>query len=143
MTKNFTDAEFSCKCNSGKCEKAGVHGWFIENLQKLRDQIGKPLIITSGYRCRFHPAEAVKKKTTPARHQQGIAADLYCPEMDLRDLYEAAVRCQLFTGIGVNPHAGFLHLDCRPASEAADWAYNQQGQTVTWDGVWANLPKEA
>lgn len=138
MTKNFKPAEWACK----HCGKQGTLPWFEEKIQEFRDLIGLPLIITSGYRCPQHPAEINKPKWSIKRHQQGIAADLYCPQMDLRDLYEAAVTSDLFTGIGVNVHAGFLHLDCRPSSEAADWAYNNKGQTVVWDGVWAHLPQK-
>lgn len=54
-------------------------------LQPLRDKLGKPIIITSGYRS---PAlnKAVGGAPT-SQHCKGEAADLYSPGMTIKELY--------------------------------------------------------
>ena len=54
-------------------------------LQPLRDKLGKPIIITSGYRS---PAlnKAIGGAPT-SQHCKGEAADLYSPGMTIKELY--------------------------------------------------------
>ena len=54
-------------------------------LQPLRDKLGKPIIITSGYR-----SPALNKAIGGApnsQHCKGEAADLYSPGMTIKELY--------------------------------------------------------
>jgi hypothetical protein len=141
MSKNFTPAESACRCKLAECEKAGWLPWFEENVQDLRDAVGVPLRVNSGYRCKYHPDEIKKKIGTIGRHRQGIAADL-SSKLPLEDLYNAARKLGVFHGIGINRFQNFIHLDCRPKEQAAMWAYTKTGDMPKWDGVWANLPKE-
>lgn len=54
-------------------------------LQPLRDKLGKPIIITSGYRS---PALNKAVGGTPtSQHSKGEAADLYSPGMTIKELY--------------------------------------------------------
>lgn len=49
LSKNFADSEFHCS-KHGKLH-APVHPKQIQLLQRIRDKVGKPLIVTSGSRC--------------------------------------------------------------------------------------------
>lgn len=135
MTRNFTDKELACK----HCGKTGIKKSFADQLQLLRDKIGAPIVVTSGYRCAEHPAEIGKPKWTIKRHREGIAADIYCPTIPLEKLFEIVVSMPQFTGVGVDIHSGFIHVDCRPNNQAAFWAYNEKGVTIPWTGTWSEL----
>lgn len=141
LSRDFHASEFDCK----HCGKRGIKQAFVGLLQGLRDAVGKPLIITSGYRCPQHPAEA--KKKTPGRHTEGIAADLYSPRVSLIQVYRIVLaEFPCFTGIGVAPHQNYIHLDTRPLpadklGHRVAWAYDRSGAETRWDGRWENLPK--
>ena len=67
---NFTANEFDCK-HSGKNQ---MRPEFMELLQAIRSEYGKPLYITSGYRDITHPIEAAKEKG--GTHSLGLACDI-------------------------------------------------------------------
>lgn len=106
---NFTEKEMACKC----CGKAYMDPAFMKSLQLLRDAVGFPLAVSSGYRCHEHNAKVSSTgKTGP--HTTGKAADLLVSgDRAYRVMREAM---QLgFTGVGVSqkgPHGGrFVHVD--------------------------------
>ena len=53
LAPNFVDDEFRCK-HCGKLPEKGMKTLLIVLLQLLRNKVGKPLVITSGYRCPTH-----------------------------------------------------------------------------------------
>jgi len=57
-----------------------------ELLQRLRSLIGRPIIITSGYRCPKHDREVGGPGTS--FHTKGLAADFYVPGVPLDQLKE-------------------------------------------------------
>lgn len=77
-SKNFSGRELRCKCEQcqqelpNKCTQEAV-----DALQRIREEFGKPMHITSAYRCRWHPKEI--KKQTVGRHRQGLAFDVAVP----------------------------------------------------------------
>lgn len=103
---NFSESEFRCK----HCGKVEMQPAFMDKLQKLRTAYGKPMIISSGYRCPKHPVEA--KKASPGAHASGQAADIAVQGNDAYQVLQLALAAG-FTGIGVNQKGGgrFLHLD--------------------------------
>ena len=115
--KHFSRSEFSCKCGCGQCE---MQTDFLNRLQALRMMWGKPMIITSGYRCPNHPVE--RAKASPGTHAQGIAADVGISGADAISLLRLALESN-FTGIGIQQkgHGRFLHLDTR--QHPALWSY--------------------
>jgi zinc D-Ala-D-Ala carboxypeptidase len=139
LTRDFRVGEFDCQ----HCGARGIQQSFVEELQGLRDAIGKPLVVNSGYRCSKHPLEA--KKAKPGRHTEGIAADIRPIGASLFDLYRLVLKeFPAFHGIGVAPHQGYIHLDARPipaGQRAVVWAYDRSGAQVKWDGRWENLPQ--
>lgn len=59
-------------------------------LEPLREQIGKPIYINSGYRCRELNAAVCGSSTS--RHLQGLAADLRCSSRSQAlDLYQRLI----------------------------------------------------
>lgn len=116
---NFTAEEFNCK----HCGANGMNSTFMHRLQKLRDSYGKPMIITSGYRCRAHPIELAK--TLPGAHTTGQAADIAVTGQNAHLLLKLAL-LHGFSGIGVQQKGDgrFLHLDTLVESPRPNvWSY--------------------
>jgi zinc D-Ala-D-Ala carboxypeptidase len=117
LTANFSRREFACRC--GACDGGQMDAGFIARLQELRTFYGKPMIITSGYRCLAH-----NQKTGGAKdswHMKGRAADIQCGWGGERyRLLELAMMLK-FGGIGIAKT--FVHLDDRPRDEAMTWGY--------------------
>ena len=121
---NFTRAEFACRC--GKCENK-IQDSFIDKLQDLREALGFPLRITSGYRCPAHNAR-VSGTGLSGPHTTGHAADIAVSrEQAFRLISMAAISG--FTGIGVSQKGAsrFIHLDDLPAAAGQPrptiWSY--------------------
>jgi uncharacterized protein YcbK (DUF882 family) len=100
---------------------------FLEQLDELRHMYGKPLIITSGYRCPDHNA-AVSATGRTGPHTTGRAADLRVDRRDALQLLKLALALN-FTGIGVNQKGNgrFLHVDNLPNAHGQPrptiWSY--------------------
>lgn len=107
---NFSHAEMRCS-QTGMCR---LDDEFMDKLQKLRDAVGKPLTITSGYRSIDHSIEAAKiEDSKPAgSHTTGKAVDVACERGFAYQVLFAAIKLG-FTGIGVQQSGSrrFLHLD--------------------------------
>lgn len=73
LTKNFTRDEFQCQCK--KCEAQMIDTELAEKLQRIRDVLGVPLKITSGYRCIVHNASKAVGGSRTSKHLYGFAAD--------------------------------------------------------------------
>ena len=121
-SKYFIANEFVCS-HTGKSE---MDKEFIFKLNQLRDNFGKPLNISSGYRDPTHPVEAMKK--VAGAHSTGQACDILIERQDAYKLLSLAFLVG-FTGIGVNQKGGarFLHLDTIEGSPARPrptiWSY--------------------
>lgn len=134
LTRDFKASEFACQ----HCGRLGVQYKLVEALQGLRDTLGKPIRITSGYRCPQHPIEAGKPK--PGRHTEGIAADISGPP--LIDIWRALAQFPELVGVGVAPHQNYIHVDMRggvPSGGRVVWAYDKAGRQMKWSGKWEEL----
>lgn len=116
---NFRKDEFSCKCGCGTNEMQPA---FMAKLQALRYAYGKPMVITSGYRCSAHPVEAKKQVPGTGTHSQGIASDIGVSGADAQALLRLALEAG-FAGIGIQQkgHGRYIHLDIR--EHPALWSY--------------------
>ena len=105
---SFIPREMACK-GTGKLI---INTDAMDDLQSLRDMLGKPLIITSAYRSPEHNKRVGGAKRS--KHLEGIAFDV---RMDNHDphTFEAAARAAGFTGFGYYPKSGFMHIDTGPA----------------------------
>lgn len=116
---NFSIEEFKCK-HTGKCE---MDPGFLDVIQSIRTEFGKPMTVTSGYRDITHPVEA-KKAYGGGAHTTGKAVDIAVTGPDAYAVVKMAV-ARGITGIGVAKT--FIHLDMAPARSVAPrpsvWVY--------------------
>lgn len=103
LSKNFMLSEFACKDGS---KTITVDCGLIDNLQQLRDTIGKPIVITSGYRTAAYNKRCGGISTS--HHLTGKAADIKVTGMTPLQVALAADKVGL-KGIGVYPT--FTHVD--------------------------------
>lgn len=124
--QNFTPDELRCK-HTGLW---AMNPRFLDRLQELRNELGFPFPVTSGYRAPQHPTEAAKK--WPGAHCYGRAVDIAVDGVRALTIVERA-RAFGFTGIGVSQPVGglghrFIHLDDMQPDEfhavrPAFWTY--------------------
>ena len=110
-TKNFKVSEFACKC----CGENKIDQRVIDMAQALRDELGAPVIVNSGYRCEKHNARVGGVKGS--YHTKGLAADLSCG-LGADKMFMAV---QKLWGEGKLPelkyciyyaNKNFVHIDC-------------------------------
>jgi uncharacterized protein YcbK (DUF882 family) len=70
--KYFQLKEFACPC----CGENNIDRKFVELLDKIREQYGKPMVVLSGYRCKKHNEEV--GGVPESAHVDGVAADIGC-----------------------------------------------------------------
>lgn len=114
LTPNFKLSEFL------RAEDPMPAPWILDNiyrlanrLQVIRDLIGKPLLINSGYRSPAHN-QAVGG-APQSQHMNGIAVDIVVTGMPAKELQ--ALLKNWSGGMGCYQH--YTHLDIRP--QKARW----------------------
>ena len=113
-SKNFTSNELRCSC----CGDEHVQQWALDKLQAIREELGRPLSVTSAYRCENHPVESRKKKA--GTHNKGIAFDIFVGDGALRyQLISTAIKHGA-NGVGVS--RSFIHIDFRDTTPVV-WTY--------------------
>ena len=111
---SFSFDEMKCK-HTGECD---MNPDFMDILQNIRDDYGRPLKITSGYRATTHPEEL--KKGSPGAHSHGRAVDIAMPVYAF-ELVAIALKLGII-GIGISK--GFIHLDVAThATRPKLWGY--------------------
>jgi uncharacterized protein YcbK (DUF882 family) len=106
-----------------KFDKARIDPELVRCLQKLRDRVGKPIHVTSGYRSYIYNEgvyEKRHKKPTMSRHSSGQAADVRIAGMTGMEIAKAAIDA-CGTNIGVGIANTFAHVDVRGVW--ARWTY--------------------
>lgn len=106
--KYFKRTDFDCAC--GKCTNL-IDDQLINSLDELRERVGFPLIVSSGYRCPEHN-QRVSSTGPSGPHTTGRAVDLAVSHDKAWFVLSEAFRMG-FTGIGVKGHGSgrFVHLD--------------------------------
>ncbi len=108
--KNFTEDEFRCRCG---CGAADMKEEFLEILQHIRNLVGFPLRVNSGFRCPEYNAR-LSSTGLNGPHTFGKAVDfgVFGPQ------YHAVLGHALalgITGVGSQQkgliRSRFLHLD--------------------------------
>lgn len=106
-SKYFSYDEMKCKCG---CDQAPMDQNFMLMLDSIREHYGKPIIISSGYRCPAHPIEA--KKAKPGAHATGKAADLAVSGGDALGILGLALLSDIRrVGVQQKGEGRFIHLD--------------------------------
>lgn len=98
---NFLDREFYCPCQREDCDaKKGPHRLLRLYLDRAREMLGAPIVVTSGNRCPAHNAEVHGEAKSEHVHPEGcVGADLHTPTS--RDRWALTDACR---------HAGFTRL---------------------------------
>jgi zinc D-Ala-D-Ala carboxypeptidase len=110
---NFTPQELACRGTGALTINTDA----MDRLQRLRDAIGVPLIVTSGYRSPAHNARV--GGAANSMHLRGQAFDISMNNMDPEWFIREAKR-QGFGGIGTYPKQGFVHVDTGPVRAWGD-----------------------
>ncbi len=117
LSPHFKTKDFTCKC--GVCRNQRLSKELITKLEAVREAIGQPITVTSGFRCELYQANLAKHGLQTAKnsmHCQGQAADIVAA--DMAALYTA---CEVeFKAIGIAKT--FLHVDLR-ADKVRRWDY--------------------
>lgn len=113
----FDDYEFACKCGRHGYDSDGhpildhvIDKRLVDVLDAIRERIGKPIEVLSGYRCPEHNAEV--GGVPNSQHVEGTAADITYDGIDVDCLAQIAEECGA-DGIGKYYHQNFVHVDVR------------------------------
>jgi uncharacterized protein YcbK (DUF882 family) len=111
LTAHFSRHEFACH-HCGRL--IGPTASLLRVLEQLREVVGRPLAIVSGYRCPEHNAAVGGKPAS--QHLLGTAVDIAQGYADARTARESGAR-------GVGLKGGWVtHLDVRRGAPAT-WTY--------------------
>lgn len=115
LTKNFLLEEFGCRDGTPVPDSLVPNVVELsKNLQVLRDDIGEPLAILSGYRT-----PAWNKKVggeDNSFHMKAMAADLVCKSLTPRQLkarIEKLIKSGKMKQGGIGLYPSFVHYDTR------------------------------
>jgi len=123
--RHFKLVEFACPLTKAIVVSAEL----LEKLDELRERIGRPLTISSGYRSPEYNRRVGGAERS--QHLLGRAADI--PFLDSADAHKLLALAEeiSFRGIGLYPTKMFIHLDVRPGP-VVRWA-RLGGKAVSFD----------
>ena len=121
--KYFDEYEFACHCDRHGVDAEGhpildhiIDKRLVDVLDRIRERLGVPITVNSGYRCPEHNAEV--GGVSDSQHVLGTAADITYDGIDVDYLAEIAEECGA-DGIGKYYYQDFVHIDVR--GYAARW----------------------
>lgn len=116
LTNNFSIEEFDCHDGTPvPVEYEDRIKELAENLQVIRDEVGAPLKVLSGYRTPEYQMK-VNPKAPNSQHPQGRAADLATRDKTPKQLHtiiERLIREKKIKQGGLGLYKGFVHYDIR------------------------------
>ena len=130
ISKNFQYKEFDCH-GQGCCSTTIIDEKLVEYVQQIRDHFGKPVTITSPYRCEVHNRRV--GGATKSYHMRGQAADIVVQGVSSREVAKYAESIGIL-GIGLyetSKDGYFTHIDTRTTKSF--W-YGQSEQPRTTFG---------
>jgi peptidoglycan hydrolase-like protein with peptidoglycan-binding domain len=135
VTANFTRAAFQCPCG---CTAQMLDGDLAAGLQAVRDKLGVPLTITSGYRCTAH--NKAVGGAAASKHLYGIAADWRTSDRSVNPVALGILAAQHFPAVGIYWYGStaFVHTDTR--SGKVTWLCTARGQYKYTSGYAFILP---
>ena len=109
---NFTRDEFACKCGCGFDE---IDPLLVSTLQRLRDEVQRPVVVNSGCRCRSH--NAAVKGSKSSQHLRGKAADIRIDGMTSLQIIDVIRRLyldgEIYVGYVYAINGASVHVDVR------------------------------
>ena len=137
ISKNFQYKEFDCQ-GKGCCSTTIIDEKLVEYVQRIRDHFGKPITITSPYRCEVHNRRV--GGATKSYHMQGRAADIVVQGVSSREVAKYAESIGIL-GIGLYETSAdgyFTHIDTR-TTKSFWYGQNEQPRS-TFGGTPAAVP---
>ena len=132
LSENFTSEEFECSC----CGETLISPTLILKLQSLRDLVGEPIYVASGYRCPQHNKSVGGYSHSP--HLTGEGADIrvkgWLP-------MPFAIIASKITGIRIGCYPNHIHIDIMPPAPSKYWLVKKYGDKYIYSGNETNLAK--
>ena len=132
MSKHFKLEEFACSSSNLSL----MNEQFLQALEEIREWLGEPMIIPSGYRSDQPPipqSKIDKGAKHGGAHHLGYAADVGCAGSKAMKILALAIENPTITGVGVKQsgpwNSRFIHLDAVPRdnnfglTRPALWSY--------------------
>ena len=115
----FRASEFRCR----HCGEIVIESRVIEILERLRIYFGKPIVITSAYRCRVHNKRV--GGVPNSAHTRGYAVDIKCTNSSDRQRILEFLLGERVKRIGIHPR--FIHFDLDPEKPSPRvWLYTKR-----------------
>lgn len=109
---NFTPEEFACKCG---CGYENPDYLLVALLQRLRDEVQRPVVVNSGCRCRGHN-EAIGGSSN-SQHLRCKAADIRIDGMTSQQIIDIVRRLyldgEIYVGYVYAINGNSVHVDVR------------------------------
>lgn len=135
IATNFQYKEFDCH-GSGCCSTTIIDEKLVAYVQQIRDHFGKPVTITSPYRCETHNKRV--GGATKSYHMQGRAADIVVQGVSSREVAKYAESIGIL-GIGLYETSAdgyFTHIDTRTTKSF--WYGQNEAPRTTFGGTPTN-----
>ncbi len=132
LSAHFYSNEFDCH-GSGCCSESKINEKLIEYLEKIREHFGKPVTITSPYRCPVHNSRI--GGAAGSRHSKGDAADFVVSGVAPRVVAQYAESIGIM-GIGLyetSADGHFVHIDTR--EKKSFWYGQKEAYRSTFGGT--------
>ena len=117
MPQYFQGWELACHCGRQICSAAPMRAAFLDKLNALRHEWGKPLILTSARRCTWWNKQV--GGSPKSQHLLGNAVDIRLDEDGSTKLVELIPK--FFGPCGIGVAKNFVHVDDR--GYEARWTY--------------------
>ena len=131
LSTNFKSTEFDCH-GSGCCSETLIDEQLVKYLQDIRDHFGKPVKVSSAYRCATHNKNV--GGATSSYHMKGQAADIYITEVKPAEIAKYAESIGIL-GIGLyetDKDGYFVHIDTRATKSF--WYGQKEEKRSTFGG---------
>ncbi len=112
----FKPQETACPCCGESIKPSHPIMTFANHARRI---LGKPLTITSGYRCPSHNASLPNSSST-SRHTQGTALDISTENLDGVDKYKFIREAQKL-GLRIGVYQAHIHVDYSPGDLKVFW----------------------
>lgn len=124
VSKYFHAREFDCPCTNPECTETHIDDVMLSQADAMRDELGCPVIITSGNRCKAYQADlkarGFETAAGPSQHEEFHAFDCRTGK-HTGDQLEQVARRHGFFAVGVGKT--FVHCDMRN-DKMRRWVYS-------------------
>ncbi len=115
--RNFKRDEFLCPCGCGFDD---IDLLLVTTLQRLRDEVQRPVVVNSGCRCKSH--NATVKGSKSSQHLRGKAADIRIDGMTSLQIIDVIRRLyldgEIYVGYVYAINGNSIHVDVRAPQSA-------------------------